>query len=163
MVPPETLKHLQFLQGLSDDHLRRLAAMAELREFAADEVVFREGRPSAAVYLVVRGHVALEFRVPTRGPMPFQTVGVGELLGWTAVLGPGPMTATAVAQTPSTLLVLDAAQIRAWCAGDPSFGSVFMHHLARALATRLSSTRIIMFKSLRVVFNWIREPVAQTP
>ena len=55
--------------------------------------------------------------------MQFQTVSAGELLGWTAVLGPGPMTATALVQTPSTLLVLNAVQIRAWCAGDPSFGS----------------------------------------
>ncbi len=144
MVPPETLKPLQFLQGLSDDHLRRLAAMAELKPFAADEMVFREGQSSAAVYLLVEGRVTLEFRVPARGPMPFQTVRPGELLGWMAVLGPGPMTATAVAQAPSTLLALDAAQIRGWCADDPAFGSVFMHHLAQALASRLSATRLLL-------------------
>ena len=115
MVPPETLKHLQFLQDFSDDHLLQLAEMAQLKEFPADEVVFREGQLSASVYLVVQGNVALEFRVPTHGRMQFQTVSAGELLGWTAVLGPGPMTATALVQTPSTLLVLNAAQIRAWC------------------------------------------------
>ena len=67
MVPPETLKHLQFLQDFSDDHLLQLAEMAQLKEFPADEVVFREGQLSASVYLVVQGNVALEFRVPTHG------------------------------------------------------------------------------------------------
>ena len=33
MVPPETLKHLQFLQDFSDDHLLQLAEMAQLRFF----------------------------------------------------------------------------------------------------------------------------------
>ena len=149
MVPPETLKHLQFLQDFSDDHLLQLAEMAQLKEFPADEVVFREGQLSASVYLVVQGNVALEFRVPTHGRMQFQTVSAGELLGWTAVLGPGPMTATALVQTPSTLLVLNAAQIRAWCASDPSFGSAFMQHLARALATRLSATRLLLMDLYR--------------
>ena len=134
MVPPETLKHIQFLQDFSDDYLQQLAEMAEIKEFPADGVVFREGQLSPSVYLVVQGNLALEFNVPSRGDMQFQTLGAGELLGWTAVLGPGPMTATARVQTPSTLLVLNAAQIQALCARDPSFGSAFMHHLARALA-----------------------------
>ena len=81
--------------------------------------------------------------------MQFKTVSAGELLGWTAVLGPGPMTATALVQTPSTLLVLNAAQMRAWSAGDPSFGSAFMQHLARALATRLSATRLLLMDLYR--------------
>jgi CRP/FNR family transcriptional regulator, cyclic AMP receptor protein len=149
MVPPETLKHIQFLQDFSDDYLQQLAEMAEIKEFPADGVVFREGQLSPSVYLVVQGNLALEFNVPSRGDMQFQTLGAGELLGWTAVLGPGPMTATARVQTPSTLLVLTAAQIQALCARDPSFGSAFMHHLARALAARLSATRLLLMDLYR--------------
>lgn len=144
MVPLETLKHIQFLQDLPDGRLQQLAEMAEIKEFPADGVVFREGQSSSSVYLVVQGNLALEFNVPTRGAMQFQTVGAGELLGWTPALGPGPMTATARVQTPSTLLVLNAAQIRALCAADPSFGFAFMHRLARALAARLSATRLLL-------------------
>ena len=149
MVPLETLKRIQFVQDLSDDHLQRLAEMAEIKEFPADGVVFREGQQSSSVYLVVRGTLALQFNVPTRRMMPFQTAGAGELLGWTPVLGPGPLTATARVLTPSTLVVLDVAQLRSLCAGDPTFGSAFMHHLAWALATRLSATRLFLMDLYR--------------
>ena len=144
MVPLETLKNIQFLKDFSDDHLQHLASLAEIKEFPAGSVVFREGRPSSSVYLVVRGDITLEFNVPTRGAMEFQTVGSGDLLAWTAVLGLGSMTATARVQTPSTLLALDAAQIRVFCDHDLSFGFAFMQRIAQVLASRLSATRLVL-------------------
>ena len=149
MVPPETLKRIEFVQDLSDAHLQQLAEMAEIQEFPAGAVVFREGQSCSSVYLVVRGDLALEFNVPTRGMMQFQTVGAGELLGWTPALGPGSLTSTARVQMPSTLVVLDAARLRALYASDPTFGSAFMHRLARALATRLSATRLLLMDLYR--------------
>ena len=144
MVPLETLKNIQFLRDFSDDHLEHLASLAEIKEFPADSVVFRDGQQSSSVYLVVQGDIALELNVPTRGAMQFQTVGSGDLLGWTPVLGLGSMTATASVQTPTTLLVLDAAQIRAFCASDLSFGFAFMQRIAQVLASRLSATRLLL-------------------
>jgi CRP/FNR family transcriptional regulator, cyclic AMP receptor protein len=149
MVPLETLKNIQFLQDFSDDHLQHLASLAEIKEFPAGSVVFREGQPSSSVYLVVQGNIILEIIVPIRGAMEFQTVGSGELLGWTPVLGPGPMTATARVQTPSTLLVLNAAQMQAFCASDLSFGFAFMQRIAQVLASRLSATRLLLMDVYR--------------
>ena len=100
MVPLETLKNIQFLKDFSDDHLQHLASLAEISEFPAGSVVFREGRPSSSVYLVVRGDITLELNVPTRGAMQFQTVRSGDLLAWTAALGLGSMTATASLRRP---------------------------------------------------------------
>jgi CRP-like cAMP-binding protein len=144
MVPLETLKNIQFLRDFSDNHLQYLASLAEMKEFPAGSVIFREGQSSSSVYLVVRGEITLELNVPTRGPMQFQTVGSGDLLAWTPLLGLGPMTATASVQTPSTLLVLDAAQIQAFCAHDLSFGFAFMQRIAQVLASRLSAIRLLL-------------------
>jgi len=144
MVPLETLKNIQFLQDFSDDHLQHLASLAEIKEFPADSVVFRDGQRSSSVYLVVRGDITLELNVPTRGATQLQTVSSGELLGWTPVLGLGAMTATARVQTPSTLLVLDAAQIRAFCTHDLSFGFAFMQRIAQVLASRHSAIRLLL-------------------
>lgn len=149
MVPLETLKDIRFLQDFSDDHLQHLASLAEIQEFPAGGVVFREGQSSSSMYLVIRGNITLEINVPTRGAMQFQTVGPGELLGWTPVLGLGPMTATASAQAPSTLLVLNAAQIRSLCASDLSFGFALMQRIAQVLASRLSATRLLLMDLYR--------------
>jgi CRP-like cAMP-binding protein len=80
--------------------------------------------------------------VPGRGPTQFQTIGSGELLGWTPLLGPGPMTATARALTPTQLVVINAAQVLALCTHDPKFGYELLRRTARALARRLAATRL---------------------
>ncbi len=149
MVPLETLKNMRFLEGFSDDHLQHIASVAEIKEFPAGSVVFRKGQPSSSVYLVVQGNITLEFNEPASGAMQSQTVGSGELLGWTPVLGPGFMTATARVQTPSTLLVLNAVQIRSFGAYDPSFGFAFMQRIAQVLASRLSATRLLLLDVYR--------------
>ena len=149
MVTLETLKNIQFLQDFSDDHLQHIASLAEMKEFPAGSVVFRKGQPSSSVYLVAQGNIILETNVPARGAMQSQTVGSGELLGWTPVLGPGFMTATARAQTPSTLLILNAAQIRAFWAYDLSFGFAFMQRIAQVLTSRLFATRLLLLDVYR--------------
>ena len=149
MVSLETLKNIQFLQDFSDDHLQHIASLAEIKEFPAGSVVFRKGQPPSSVYLVVQGNITLEINVPARGTMQSQTVGSGELLVWTPVLGPGFMTVTACVQTPSTLLVLNAAQIRAFWAYDLSFGFAFMRRIAQVLTSRLFATRLLLLDVYR--------------
>ena len=149
MVFLETLKNIEFLQDFSDDHLQHIASLAEIKEFPAGSVVFREGQPTSSVYLVVQGNITLEINVPARGAMQSQTVGSGELLSWTPVLGPGFMTVTVRVQTPSTLLVLNAAQIRAFWAYDLSFGFAFMQRIAQVLTSRLFATRLLLLDVYR--------------
>jgi CRP-like cAMP-binding protein len=141
MVPLETLKAVRLLQGIADDQLRQVASVAEVQEFPANAVVFREGQTSPSLYLVAEGSVSLEINVPGGGSVRFQTVGPGELLGWSPLLDVGPLTATARTLAPSRLLVLDAAQVQALCARDTGFGYEFIRRVAQVLSRRLDATR----------------------
>jgi CRP-like cAMP-binding protein len=71
-----------------------------------------------------------------------QTIGQGELLGWSPVLGLSNMTATARVLEPSTLVVLDAKQLVTLCEHNARFGYEFMRRTALALSHRLSATRL---------------------
>jgi CRP-like cAMP-binding protein len=136
------LENLSFLRHLAPDHLRQIASIANLREFPPEAVIFSEGEAARHVYLVLKGDVALEMNVPDRGVFRVHTVGAGELLGWSPVLGSGAMTATARALTPCRLAALDAARIQALCEHAPRFGVEFFRRTAAALAERLRATRL---------------------
>ena len=71
-----------------------------------------------------------------------QTVGKGELLGWSPLLGQVEMTATARAMQPTRLVSIDATQLLALCEHNPRFGLEFMKRTAQALSKRLSATRL---------------------
>jgi CRP-like cAMP-binding protein len=136
------IRDVHFLHDFPDDYLEPIASVASLKEYAPGVFVFREGQRHSKLYLIVKGAVSLEFCTPGQGCTRFQTVGAGELLGWSPVLGLSDMTATARVLEPTTLLVLDARQLVTLCEHNPRFGYEFMRRTALALSQRLSATRL---------------------
>ncbi len=138
----DSLRGVRFLHDIRDEYLRQIAAISEFRDVPADKVVFTEGRSHAYIYLVVRGAVALEIRVADRTITRMETIGDGELLGWSPILGQILMTATGRALQPSRLIAIDANQLVALCEHSPRFGFEFMKRTAQALAQRLAALRL---------------------
>ena len=141
-VTPEFLKTLAFLAPATDDELRQLAPAARVEQHPAGTVLFAEGDHLPHVFVVVAGTVALEINGADHRPRRFQTVGPGELLGWSPLLGSGPMTAAARALTDVRAVALDAKAVLALCDQDPKFGFQFMRRTAAAVAARLGATRL---------------------
>lgn len=137
-----TLESSPFAAELSSEWLRRLVGAGVLKRFAPGAVLFREGERSDAFYLVGIGHVALDMTVPARGTTRLLTVGPGEMLAWSALLGNARMTATATAVDDVELFEFSGAELRRWCETDPSFGYRWMRQLSTALAERLLATRL---------------------
>ena len=142
MLDAAQLSGLHFAAGLPPQTLAELAGMASIQSFAPQRVVFREGDRCADIFLLRSGRVALDMHVPGRGPVRVLTVGEGELLGWSAVLGDGPMTATATTQEATRLVVIPGATLGALCESNHEIGYRVMQQMARALAQRLVATRL---------------------
>jgi CRP/FNR family cyclic AMP-dependent transcriptional regulator len=138
----ETLRDNYFLAGMSESELQWIASVARLEKYAPEAVIFWQGEEDTGVFLVVEGTVSLEIHVPELGARCIQTVGPGELVGWSPLLGEGPMTATARAQTPVLLVGLNSSRLLELCRLDPKLGFTLMRQTARALATRLHATRL---------------------
>jgi len=158
MVSPDELGEIRFFQGLSETHLKHIAQIAELQTVASGAPVFREGDASSHVYIVSEGRVSLEIRVPGRGAVQIQTVGSGELLGWSPMLESGPMTATARSVAPSRLIALHVPQLLALCQRDPSLATELMRRTALALAQRLKATRLQLLDVYRQEMPAIPNP-----
>jgi CRP/FNR family cyclic AMP-dependent transcriptional regulator len=141
-VTPEFLRQLAFLAPATEEEIRQFAAIARSEGAPAGAVLFREGDRLRHFSIVVSGNVAIEIIGPDRRPRRIHTVGNGELLGWSPVLGSGAMTATARAITDVQLVSLDAAAVLGVCDEDPRFGYSFMKRIATAIAARLNSTRL---------------------
>jgi CRP-like cAMP-binding protein len=94
------------------------------------------------LWIIVTGKVAIEIYGPERRLHRIHTISEGNLLGWSPVIGMGPMTATARALTDVEAVDFDATAIIAMCEADPRFGYLFMRRVAAAIAARLQSTRL---------------------
>ncbi len=136
------IREIHFLHDFPDDYLEPLASIASIQDYQAGAIAFREGQKETRLYLIIKGVVSLEFCTPGQGCKRFQTVGAGELLGWSPILGLNEVTATARVLEPAKLLVIEARQLAALCEHNPRFGYEFMRRTALALSQRLNATRL---------------------
>jgi CRP/FNR family transcriptional regulator, cyclic AMP receptor protein len=119
-----------------------LASVSRLVTFASGAVVFRQGEPAGAIYIVTEGNVSLELCASGIGCKRILTVGAGELLGWSPVLEQERLSATARAMTEVHAVEIHGPQAVALCRRNPELGYELMKRAALALAKRLNATRL---------------------
>jgi CRP-like cAMP-binding protein len=136
------LGELRFSADMPTDVVEQLAAESTLEQITAGAVIFREGKKNDNLYLVRTGRLALEMNVPGRGAVRILTLGPGEMAGWSALLGQGHMTASAVAVEDTEVVVAPADKLRELSETSRDFGFYLMRHMAAALSKRLVATRL---------------------
>jgi len=130
------------LRGMSAGHLAVLAGSASDVAFPAGHRLFEEGGSANHFWLLRSGSVALDLHVPGQGRVRIDTVGLGELVGWSWRFAPYRWAFGAVAASPVQAFEFDAQAVRASCASEPEFGHELTERLADVLAKRLQSTRV---------------------
>lgn len=131
-----------FLHGMSRDHLDVLAKAATHVTFPAGHRLFEDGGNASRFWLIRSGYVTLDLHVPGQGRMKVDTIGMGELLGWSWLFPPHEWAFGAVAASPVEAFEFDARAVRACCAADPALGYEVTRRLSRVLAERLHATRV---------------------
>lgn len=91
-------------QGLSTKEYRALAASLAHRHYKKGELIYREGDPAEALYLIESGEV--ELLDPRKGMVPIARKGRYESVGWLDVLAGTPTSIAAVAASEVTLWIL---------------------------------------------------------
>lgn len=86
---------------------------AEEKTFGRDEVIFREGEPSANAYMVVQGHVELTRR-GTHGPVLVGLLGPLDFFGETALFDDTPYDVSARAAEKSRIRVVSRPMLVEW-------------------------------------------------
>jgi CRP/FNR family cyclic AMP-dependent transcriptional regulator len=131
-----------FLRGMPGDQLTVLAQAACDVKFPVRHRLFEDGGHASRFWLIQSGCVALDLNVPGQGRTRIETIGIGEMLGWSWLFPPFTWAFGAVAIGPVEAFEFDGRAVRAYCAADPELGYELTRRLARVIASRLQATRI---------------------
>ena len=77
-----------FFSGLELRYVQSLIGCAVNVQFDAGTYIFHEGGPANHFYAIWAGSVAIETFEPPREPIIVQTIGAGEILGWSWLVPP---------------------------------------------------------------------------
>lgn len=139
--PPELADH-PFLQGLAPSLIDRLRPAAKLRQFRTDELLFREGGEADTLYLLVSGKVALELGDSGSSPRILQTLGAGDLLGWSWLTRPYRWRLDARVVKGGEGFALDAATVRDLLRQQPEEGLALVLRILPIVGDRLEHARL---------------------
>ena len=102
-----------FLKNLDPPAVIELTRMLRRVDFAEKTVVVRRGRPGDCMYFIAAGEVEVKLE-----PHPVK-LEAGAFFGEIALLAGGPRTATVTTTVPTTLLMLEVSDFRAFTAHHP--------------------------------------------
>ncbi|HTX99083.1 MAG TPA: cyclic nucleotide-binding domain-containing protein [Bacteroidota bacterium] len=138
----EILRQHPFLADLPEDHMAIITGCALNAHFTEGSMLIREGEIADKFFLLRSGRVTLEMDMPPRGSLRIQTVGPGEVLGWSWLISPYRWHFSARAVADVRAIALDAECLRTKCQKDHDFGYVILDRFVRLMEDRLQATRL---------------------
>ncbi|MEU3065061.1 cyclic nucleotide-binding domain-containing protein [Streptomyces subrutilus] len=132
----------RFTRALSPEQRSSLLTVAHAANFPAGARLFDQGGHTSRFWVVRSGSVSMDVRVPGRQAAVVETVGPGELVGWSWLFRPYTWHFGAEARTPVRTDEFDAAAVRMLMEADPALASAMWQWVGQVLVHRLVSARI---------------------
>jgi CRP-like cAMP-binding protein len=129
------------LQDLHPGDFDLMAGCGHNEVYAAGSLLAREDTEANQFFVVREGRVGLELRAPT-GPLLIETLGPGELVGWSWLFSPYKWMFDVEAIEPTHAIVIDTTCLRDKCETDPVFGYRLMRSFSTVLVGRLQATQL---------------------
>ena len=130
-----------FLAGMNPTQLALLSDCAIAVHFKKGQTILREGEMANRFYLIESGKVVLESVEKSGNPLIIETIGAGDLLGWSWMFPPYAWNFTARATEPTDAIFFYGTILREYCERDPSLGYELFKRMAPVILRRLQAAR----------------------
>lgn len=131
-----------FFKDLPPAYLKIVVGCASNVKFDEGEFLFREGGDADKFYLIRHGRIALKIFTTHKGPVTLQTIGPGEVVGWSWLIPPYRWHFDAQATELTRAIALDGKCLRGKCDDDHSLGYELMKRFTHIMEERLQATRL---------------------
>jgi CRP-like cAMP-binding protein len=133
-----------FLAGMNRAQIALLTDCARAVHFRKGQLIFREGEIASRFYLIETGKVVLESSPAMAGPVSIETIGAGDLLGWSWMFPPYVWRFTARAVEETDAIFFYGTILREYCERDCSLGYELFKRMAPVMIKRMQSARQTM-------------------
>ena len=130
-----------FLDGMNPTQLALLADCAIPVHFKKGQTILREGELANRFYLIESGKVVLESGEGFGDPVIVETIGAGDLLGWSWMFPPYVWHFTARAAEPTEAIFFYGTILREYCERDHSLGYELFKRITPVMLKRLQAAR----------------------
>jgi CRP/FNR family transcriptional regulator, cyclic AMP receptor protein len=131
-----------FFAGMRPEHLQLVVGCASNVRFDAGKFILREGEEANEFYLLRHGKVGLEVYAPERGPITIQTLGEGDILGWSWLVPPYRWKFDARVIELARAIALDGKCLREKSESDYQLGYELLKRFSQVMVEHLQAARL---------------------
>jgi CRP/FNR family cyclic AMP-dependent transcriptional regulator len=131
-----------FFEGLDPGLIKMIAPFASQVRHDAEQMIYREGDDANQFLLIRHGRVSIEMHAGGRGSLTIQTVGPGEVLGWSWLFPPYRRRFDARALELTRAIALDGKSLREKAAADYRLGYELFARFSRVVVERLQAASL---------------------
>jgi CRP-like cAMP-binding protein len=142
------LCHHPFFTGMKEELLAELNDCTRLVGLQAGQYLGRTGQTADALYLIADGHVAIEIETPQHGLLSVQSLGAGDVVGWSWLTPPHRWRFHARALEPIRALEIDGQRLRKLCQENHELGYELLRRLIEVIGDRLAATRVQLLETM---------------
>lgn len=138
MVGIDTLKKIHFLQGLSDEILEKIGAVAQLETFDEEAILVRQDQKLHLVYMLISGKIFSNCRSSSGAALTLEELSPGQTFGVSALIGDSLATFTAICAEECTVITLSADQVMKLFEQDYQVGYVVMQQVVELCKSKMN-------------------------
>jgi CRP/FNR family cyclic AMP-dependent transcriptional regulator len=143
---PDELRQIPLFSLLDEDELAILAQQVELRDFAANQRIYKTGDPNGPAYVMLSGAVVVTLIDEDGQEVIFSQPHHGDFFGFASMLEGIPHLTTAIATEPTSCIEIDRNDITILLEKKPQAGL----DMLTVFATEIhSAQRVISSRALR--------------
>jgi len=136
------LRNHRFLASLNPEHIQTLISCASNQRFEKGNYIAREATEADSFYLIRSGTVALQIHRPESGGLTLNTLGEGDILGWSWLVPPHRWHFDARATEAVRVVALDGRCLRTKCEQDHELGYQLLKRFSTLIEERLEAARL---------------------
>jgi len=134
----DVFKKNYLVVGLSDEAIKEIADLAEIKTMLPNELLIHQGEKSSDLYVILDGRV----KVITSQGDHLADAGPGSVLGEVSLIDDQPRSADAICIGTMRVARVPSKQLRSLMNSKREMGFVVLANLARVLCTRLRTASI---------------------
>jgi SulP family sulfate permease len=135
---------------VTEEDLARFTAYLSRKTVAGGTLLFRQGDPADALYLLESGSVTVYLEADLHDRrLRLRTMGSGTVIGEMGLYGPGHRSASAVADSDCVLYRLDEDGLRRMEKEDPAVAAAFHRYIVHLLSDRVAAENTTIRELIR--------------
>jgi CRP-like cAMP-binding protein len=152
MITIDTLRSCEVFAELTDEELLQILPFCREEQHPKDEVMFSEGDEATTFYILEAGQVSLQYMICPQ-PEYCQDARIlldkpGDFMGWSSLVKPSRMTASALCLTDVNLVAIDSKRLNELMEHDSHIGFALLKELAGSLNKRLKDAKGLTLQRL---------------